>query len=151
MQAQYTSYAIERMQELAKWDLLPAENLADGTPIVEADLRGELRKSAREAFQSFQGPALYIPRKRNKAETRIQPSPEVDESMRITQSVFCGLLKEAVLRGAPLREWAISDGYAPLIHHRWRKLFREQAEKRAAEAAKAPAPASVKPEAGDAR
>lgn len=132
MLAQYTAYGIVRLQELAKWDLAPAESLADGTPIVEADLRGELRASAREAFQLFQGPAIEVPRKKNKAVTRLKPAPEVDEQMRITQSIFCGLLKEALLRGAPLREWAIADGYAPLIHHPWRKLFREQAEKRKA-------------------
>ena len=130
MLAQYTFYSIERLQELAKWDLLPAESLADGTPIVEADLRAELTASAREAFQTFQGAYVEVPRKKDKSQTRIQPTDETSDQMHITQSIFCGLLKEAVLRGAPLREWAIADGYAPLIHHPWRRLFRQQAQKR---------------------
>jgi hypothetical protein len=38
------------------------------------------------------------------------------------QSRFAGLLLDAVSSGAPLREWAVQGGFAPLILQPWERL-----------------------------
>ncbi len=134
MAAQYASSVIDRIREVRKEGLEPATALADGTPLAEVtDLAAALRDAAGRASQALAGPAEE--RRRRKGEgVRFVPTPAAKAELLLVQAEFVGLLREAAVRGAPLREWAVQGGYAPLIHHRWIKLFRQRAEQAAATA-----------------
>ncbi|RMF72027.1 MAG: hypothetical protein D6738_12425, partial [Acidobacteria bacterium] len=132
MAAQYAAMVIDRIEEVRKADLEPATSLADGTPLAEVDdLAGALRETAARAFAALDGEAVEKPRKKAKG-VRLVPSAQARRELLLVEAEFAGLLREAVVRGAPLREWAVQGGYAPLIHHRWTKLFAQRAEKRRA-------------------
>ena len=62
---------------------------------------------------------LFIPAK----------SAETQEKMRAAQRRFVALALLAAQRGYPLREYAVSGGYTPLIFHPWKKIFRQQIDK----------------------
>ncbi len=149
MAAQYSAMALDRLEELVPFKLAPAETLADGTPIASADLAAAISDVSRRAWTLMQqGKYIEKPRKKGTG-TRLFPAPETETELRLLQAEFAGVLRESIVRGAPIREWAIQGGFAPLIHHPWARLFREQAEKREA-AAKAPAAAPAAPPAGGA-
>jgi tetratricopeptide (TPR) repeat protein len=123
MSAQYALETIERIRELRRFGLEPATNLADGTPIAEADLRTQLADAARRGWELIRsGESREVARKRREG-TRPAPTPEVKEELRLVEAEFVGLLRQAILVGADIRGWAVASGYAPLIHHPWRKLF----------------------------
>ena len=146
MEAQYATATIARIREVRKAGLEPATALADGTPLRDVDdLSGALQKTAARAFEVLGGPAIEKPRRKAPG-TRFIPAPETKKQLDLVQAEFAGLLREAVIRGVPLREWAVQGGYAPLVHHRWKKLFRERAEKAREDEAKAAAASGADPE-----
>lgn len=141
MSAQYASMAIDRIAEIEQFGLQPAETLADGTPIPQANLEQAIVTVANRARKVLDAPAVEVARKKRPG-TRLAPSKATAEELRLVQAEFCGILKQAVISGAPLREWSIQYGLAPLIHHEWSRLYRENAEKRKADAAKPPVAAT---------
>ena len=132
MAAQYASQVIDRIREVRKEGLEPATALADGTPLdAVADLAAALRETAVRANRALSGEAAEKKRKKGKG-VRFVPTPAAKNELLLVEAEFVGLLREAVVRGVPLREWAVQGGYAPLIHHRWIRLFRQRAERAAA-------------------
>ncbi len=130
MEARYALRVLDRVEELSAWGLSPATTTADGRPIADLDtagLRAALAATAREAFRVMETPPVEVPR-RKRAGTKPAPSPETREALHRVQARMCGLLLEALRRGIDLRPWAaVRDGYAPLLFHRWEKLYLERA------------------------
>jgi len=132
MEARYALHVLDRVDELGEWGLSPATTTADGRPIASlerAGLRAALAATAREAFRAMQAPPVEVPR-RKRPGTKPAPSPETREELHRVQARMCGLLLEALRRGIDLRPWAaVRDGYAPLLFHRWEKLYLDRARK----------------------
>ncbi|MCE5245721.1 tetratricopeptide repeat protein [bacterium] len=128
MDAQYAGVSLDRVLELAEWGAAPATKLADGREVAalgEAELRNELAARAREAWGLMKGPTVEVPRRRGPG-TRPAPPAATREALRALQARFCGALLEAVVRGAPLQQWAIIDGYPQLLHHPWDEIYVQQ-------------------------
>ena len=141
MQAQYSMEAVKRGQEVRKKGLEPTTSLADGRPLADLD-RGELRSEIAALIgpigEALQGAAIEVPRRSGKG-TKPAPAPDVAKRLSELQAQLSGLLLESVRRGAPLREWAVSGGFAHLVHNELTKIFvAERRKQRAEESAKAP-------------
>jgi tetratricopeptide (TPR) repeat protein len=132
MAAQYAANAIQRANELKRWDLQPVLASADGTPLgalSDTELRQRIVAEAAELAPLLEAEPIEVPRKKGEG-TRLMPPPEVATALRELQARLSGLLLEASRRGVPLREWAISGGYAPLVHHPLQRLYVQNARKR---------------------
>ncbi|MBP7147453.1 MAG: hypothetical protein KBD01_07895 [Acidobacteria bacterium] len=125
MFAQYALGAIDRAGELPRWGLSAAA--APGGPT--RDLRPALADAAKLGWETVRRARLVeVPRKKGEGtRASVLPDPELREA----QARFTGLLLEAVRTNQPIREWAIADGYAPLIIRPWDSIVLEahQAER----------------------
>ena len=66
---------------------------------------------------------VEVPRKNKSLPgTRPAASAETLAQLLPIESRFAGLLLDAVSTGAPLREWAVQGGFAPLILQPWERL-----------------------------
>jgi hypothetical protein len=137
MIAQYSEQTVERILEVQRFGLAPATTLPDGTPIDVVDLRPALAEGAQRAWKVIrEGETKEVKRKRGEG-TRLAPTDETKQEIWLNQAEFVGLLRRGVLVGADLRGWAIADGYAPLIHKKWIRIFRHQLDRRQAAPAEA--------------
>jgi len=132
MEARYALHALDRVAELEEWGLTPATTTADGRPIADLDdaaLRAALAQAARDAWKAMEAPPVEVPR-RKRPGTKPAPSPETREALHRAQAQMCGLLLAALRRGIDLRPIAaVRDGWAPLLFHRWEKLYLDRARR----------------------
>ncbi len=125
---QYATRVVDRMQELTKWKLDLPQELPDGRSLIElsaAETRDALGNASKAAFKAMAGRSIEVPF-RKKAGTRAMPHPDTLAEMRSAQQIFVALTREALVRGYPLREWAVGGGFTTLIYHPWKKLFRQR-------------------------
>ncbi len=87
-------------------------------------LEEALAATGREGWIAIgEGHVVEVPRKnRNLPGTRPAASLETMQRLLPIESRFAGLLLDAVASGAPLREWAVQGGFAPLILQPWERL-----------------------------
>lgn len=126
MIAQYAQGALDRVREVTA---------RGGRPEPRASVEGRsypgtlsleeaLAATGREGWAAIgEGRVVEVPRKnRSLPGTRPAASAETMERLLPIESRFAGLLLDAVSSGAPLREWAVQGGFAPLILQPWERL-----------------------------
>ncbi|UCF67014.1 MAG: hypothetical protein JSV80_14705 [Acidobacteriota bacterium] len=132
MEAQYALAAIDRAEEVSEAGLAPMRELADGRPLSSLSIE-ELRESlvslVKDVANAMSGPAIEVPRKRRPG-TRMAPAPELRDELWDLQARFSGVLLECAQRGVPMREWAISHGFAQLVYSPLEKVFVHQQRER---------------------
>jgi tetratricopeptide (TPR) repeat protein len=126
MVAQYAQGALDRVRDVTA---------QGGTPEPRASVEGRsypgalsleeaLSATGREGWAAIgEGRVVEVPRKnRSLPGTRPAASWETMQRLLPIESRFAGLLLDAVSSGAPLREWAVQGGFAPLILQPWERL-----------------------------
>ncbi len=129
MVAQYALGALDRVREVETQGGKPDPRATIGgegggsypgsLPLEEA-----LAATGREAWGAIgEGRVVEVPRKnRTLPGTRPAASTETLARLLPIESRFAGLLLDAVATGAPLREWAVQAGFAPLVLQPWERL-----------------------------
>ncbi len=132
MTAQYTIGALDRAGEvLARGAQLdPRASSAEGSETYPGSmsLEAALVTTGQEAWAAIgSGRVVEAPRK-NRAlpGTRPVASRTTIEQLTPIEARFAGLLLDAVGSGAPLREWAVQGGFAPLVLQPWERLVVER-------------------------
>lgn len=132
MTAQYALGAIDRALEVLARGASPDPRAAsvDGAETYPGamGLESALAMTGREAFAAIaEGRVVEAPRRnRDLPGTRPVASRETLERLTPIEARFAGLLIDAVATGAPLREWAVQGGFAPLILQPWERLVVER-------------------------
>lgn len=127
MVAQYALGALDRVRDVEARGGKPdpratvegGESYPGGLSLEEA-----LSATGREGWTAIgAGRVVEVPRKnRSLPGTRPAASHETLARLLPIESRFAGLLLEAVATGAPLREWAVQGGFAPLVLQPWERL-----------------------------
>jgi hypothetical protein len=130
MVAQYALGALDRVRDVEVQGGKPDPRASDEGRNYPGDLSLEeaLTATGREGWTALgEGRVVEVPRKnRSLPGTRPAASPETLARLLPIESRFAGLLLDAVTTGAPLREWAVQGGFAPLILQPWERLVIER-------------------------
>ena len=127
MVAQYALGALDRVRDVEAQGGKPdprATVEGGGSYPGGLSLEEALAVTGREGWGAIgEGRVVEVPRKnRSLPGTRPAASPETLARLLPIESRFAGLLLEAVATGAPLREWAVQGGFAPLVLQSWERL-----------------------------
>ncbi|MCU0230042.1 MAG: hypothetical protein MUC67_01565 [Acidobacteria bacterium] len=126
MIAQYAQGALDRVREVIAQGGRPEPraSVEDRSYPGTLSLEEALAATGREGWAAIgEGRVVEVPRKnRGLPGTRPAASWETMQRLLPIQSRFAGLLLDAVSSGAPLREWAVQGGFAPLILQPWERL-----------------------------
>ncbi len=126
MVAQYALGALDRVREVETQGARPDPRASlDGRDYPGAlSLEEALTATGREGWTAIgEGRVVEVPRK-NRSLPGTRPAASFESMQRLLpiESRFAGLLLDAVASGAPLREWAVQGGFAPLILQPWERL-----------------------------
>ena len=126
MVAQYALGALDRVRDVEAQGGKPdPRTTVEGRSYPGAlSLEEALTATGREGWTAIgAGRVVEVPRKNKSLPgTRPAASAETLAQMLPIESRFAGLLLDAVSTGAPLREWAVQGGFAPLILQPWERL-----------------------------
>ena len=126
MVAQYALGALDRVRDVEAQGGKPdPRTTVEGRSYPGAlSLEEALTATGREGWTAIgAGRVVEVPRKNKSLPgTRPAASAETLAQLLPIESRFAGLLLDAVSTGAPLREWAVQGGFAPLILQPWERL-----------------------------
>ncbi len=129
MVAQYALGALDRVRDVAAQGGQPdpratVDGEGGGVYPGSLSLEEALAATGREAWGAIgEGRVVEVPRKNRTLQgTRPAASAETLARLLPIESRFAGLLLDAVASGAPLREWAVQGGFAPLVLQPWERL-----------------------------
>jgi hypothetical protein len=126
MVAQYALGALDRVRDVEAQGGKPEPRATvEGRSYPGAlSLEEALAATGREGWTAIgEGRVVEVPRKnRSLPGTRPAAAFETLERLLPVESRFAGLLLDAVATGAPLREWAVQGGFAPLVLQPWERL-----------------------------